>query len=138
MNCRTLLSLLAAAALIPCAAVAALHQPSERAAAATTTPAQQATPQLGGQYAVAGRNPDGTPYKGKALVAVRGDGRYDFLWHIGGLQRGIGTLAGTTLTVDFGDAFPVVYELRTDGSLLGTWADGRASEELTPVGLLRT
>ncbi len=130
-------SLLILAAATSIAAAAAPPRP-DGAETATTMPAQATAAQLGGHYAVQGRNPDGTPYRGKAIVAVRGDGRYDFLWYIGGLQRGIGTLAGTTLTVDFGDTFPAVYELRTDGSLQGTWADGRASEELTPVGMLRT
>lgn len=98
----------------------------------------QAAPLLGGAYAVAGRNPDGTSYQGTALVRARSDGSFEFLWRVGAFHRGIGSVEGNIVTVDFGDSFPAIYEMQPDGSLSGTWADGRASERLTPIGAQRT
>jgi hypothetical protein len=93
---------------------------------------------LAGTYSVDGKNVDGSPYRGTALVQQRTDGTFLFLWRIGNFQRGIGTVEGKTVTVDFGDAFPAVYQIEPDGSLSGTWANGKASERLTPLGAQRT
>ena len=93
---------------------------------------------VAGAYSVEGRNVDGSPYRGMVLVQARDDGKLEFFWRIGSFHRGIGTVDGKIVTVDFGDAFPAVYEIQSDGSLTGTWANGRAAERLTPVGVLRT
>ena len=93
---------------------------------------------LTGAYTVDGRNADGSAYRGTAIVQSRSDGKLQFVWHVGAFQRGIGTLDGNVVTVDFGDAFPAIYELQSDGSLSGTWANGLASERLTPIGAQRT
>lgn len=93
---------------------------------------------LPGHYACEGRNIDGSPYRGLVLVQPRADGRFEFVWRIGTFHRGIGTLDGNVVTVEFGDLHPAVYEIGADGTLTGTWADGKASERLTPIGLQRT
>jgi len=44
---------------------------------------------------------------------------------------GTGTLSGETLTVDWGDDYPVIYEVREGGNvLIGIWANGKATEVL--------
>jgi hypothetical protein len=99
---------------------------------------KQAALRLTGAYGVEGRNPDGTPYLGTAMIKMRGDGQLDFVWQIGQFQHGIGKLDGNIVTVDFGDLFPAIYEIQTDGSLNGTWGNGKALERLVPLGLLKT
>ena len=47
-------------------------------------------------------------------------------------HRGVGVLDGRVVTVDWGDATPVIYVVMEDGELHGTWADGTALEKLTP------
>lgn len=92
---------------------------------------------VAGTYSVEGKNPNGSAYRGLCLIEARADGRYEFSWRVGAFHRGIGTVSGNVVTVEFGDTTPVVYELRWDGSLSGTWAGGQGSEELRPVGQLR-
>jgi hypothetical protein len=38
------------------------------------------------------------------------------------------------LVINWGDKTPVIYSFGDDGALDGEWADGSASETLTPVG----
>ncbi|MEQ8351983.1 MAG: fibronectin-binding protein [Leptospiraceae bacterium] len=85
-----------------------------------------------GTYQVNGTNPDGTPYRGNVTVTQSGED-YLFNWNIAGDQfSGKGNLSGTTLTVDWGQDFPVIYEVKDNGAVLeGTWADGQGSETLT-------
>jgi hypothetical protein len=45
----------------------------------------------------------------------------------------MGRLQGRTLSVDWGDKYPVIYRLEDDGRLAGTWSNGAAEETLTPV-----
>jgi uncharacterized caspase-like protein len=86
-----------------------------------------------GRYRVSGRNPNGGSYSGTAEVSDRGD-RFVFEWKVGGKgYRGIGTLEGNVLTVDWGAATPVVYALADDGSLRGLWGNGNGEDVLTPV-----
>lgn len=99
--------------------------------------ADQSFKLVSGTYSVEGKNPNGSPYRGLCVIEVRTDGRYEFNWRVGAFHRGIGTVSGNVVTVEFGDTAPVVYELRWDGSLTGTWAGGQGSEELRPVGQLR-
>lgn len=105
--------------------------------AATQTISDQAFKLVGGTYSVEGKNPNGTAYRGVCIIEARADGRYEFSWRVGAFHRGVGTVTGNVVTVEFGDTAPVVYELRWDGSLTGTWAGGQGSEELRPVGSLR-
>jgi hypothetical protein len=134
MMLRVLLAALAAVAGPPAQAQFSSSSPDT----AALLKVQSAAAMVAGTYTVEGRNVDGSPYRGMVLVQARGDGTLEFFWRIGSFHRGIGTLDGKTVTVDFGDAFPAVYEIQSDGSLTGTWANGRASERLTPVGVLRT
>lgn len=55
-----------------------------------------------------------------------------FTWTVAGQTfTGTGTLEGTTLTVDWGETEPVIYEVKNGGKLLeGTWAGGNATETL--------
>ena len=39
---------------------------------------------------------------------------------------------GNVLTIDWGQSSPVIYKVRPDGVLDGTWANGRAAETLYP------
>lgn len=88
---------------------------------------------LQGSYAVEGRNPDGSTYKGRLQLRVQ-DGRAFLRWEVGGsVYLGEGTLAGDILTVYWGQPDPVVYVVRPDRTLEGTWARGRASEKLLPL-----
>ena len=88
---------------------------------------------LPGQYTVAGVNPNGSTYRGEVTITEDG-GSYNFRWRIsnGDIFRGKGRLRGRILTVDWGQKYPVIYHVDEDGTLRGKWANGRASEDLTP------
>ena len=64
---------------------------------------------LEGNYNCTGTNPDGTQ-----------------------TLTGTGALSGNTLTADWGDKWPVIYKVNVDGTLEGTWSNGRATETLIP------
>lgn len=85
-----------------------------------------------GRYDVAGRNANGSRYKG--TVDVQGDGEnYVFRWKIGrSAYSGQGRLIDGLLVIDWGSVQPIVYAVREDGSLAGLWDNGRASEIATP------
>lgn len=89
---------------------------------------------LEGVYNARGTNPNGSQYTGTCRVTNIGENRYRFEWSVGGSYRGIGTLVGNTLTVDWGSEAPIIYKVQADGTLVGTWANGRASETLRPAG----
>ena len=87
---------------------------------------------IDGTYSAYGRNPDGSDYEGRCEIVQQGDA-VEFTWFIGdGENRGAGNIDGRVVTVDWGDATPVVYVVMDDGELHGTWADGTAFEKLTP------
>ncbi|MBI3704103.1 MAG: hypothetical protein HY244_09730 [Rhizobiales bacterium] len=88
---------------------------------------------LPGQYSVAGVNPNGSTYRGEVTISEDG-GVYNFRWRIsnGDTFRGKGRLRGRILSVDWGQKYPVIYHVDEDGTLRGKWANGRASEDLTP------
>ena len=85
-----------------------------------------------GTYRVDGTNPDGSRYKG--TLRIEGDGtRYDFSWKIGSsAYKGRGVLSNGIMVVNWGDTQPVIYAVRSDGSLSGLWSSGQASEVATP------
>jgi hypothetical protein len=94
--------------------------------------ADAAVTQPAGQYRVNGRTPKGDRYSGTVSIVNR-SGQYVVDWQIGNSKyRGNGTLASNVLTVDWGDASPVVYALRPDGTLSGLWQSGAGEETLTP------
>ncbi|TGK36069.1 fibronectin-binding protein [Leptospira gomenensis] len=86
---------------------------------------------VSGKYKVAGTNPDGSAYGGSVTITQSG-GQYLFTWNVAGQTfTGTGTLEGSTLTVDWGQPDPVIYEVKNGGRLLeGTWAGGGATETL--------
>ncbi len=84
-----------------------------------------------GNYTVEGTNPNGTKYRGKAKIWQEGN-YFKEKWQIGkSTVSGKGHLSGKTLTIDWGDKFPVIYQIRDNGILDGTWANGKAKETLT-------
>ena len=89
--------------------------------------------QVGGTYAVHGTNPNGTTYTGTVVITREGN-RHGFSWLIsdGSTFKGAGTRQGRMIVVDWGQKYPVVYEVGVDGVLHGKWDNGRASETLVP------
>ena len=89
---------------------------------------------IAGSYSVVGTNPDGSNYSGTVVISQVGDSQYRFDWSIGNGQTftGTGALDGTTISVDWGQDAPVIYQVSANGILAGTWANGHASEMLTP------
>ena len=87
---------------------------------------------LVGKYQIDGTNPDGTKYGGEVEIGIR-DGAYSVTWYIGeSVYIGVGALVDGVLTVDYGDSFPAIYRVRSNGVLDGIWADGAAFEVLRP------
>jgi hypothetical protein len=85
-----------------------------------------------GSYRVDGKNADGSGYQGNVEITEQGNG-YHLTWQVGSSSyEGDGTLAGNLLTVDWGASTPVVYALKSDGSLTGLWDAGKGEETLTP------
>ncbi len=107
-------------------------------APATTFTQQPVTQQpvskdkIAGEYFARGTNPDGSSYSGNVTI-TRKDDSYKFVWKIGSsTYYGVGELKGDVLTVDWGQAQPVIYRVKPDGTLDGTWAGGKATEILKP------
>ena len=87
---------------------------------------------LAGRYRAEGRNPDGSDYSGRVDIVQQGQA-VDFTWVIGNdTYRGTGVIEERVVTVDWGEATPVVYVIMPNGALHGTWADGTALERLSP------
>ena len=89
---------------------------------------------IDGTYIATGRNPDGSEYKGQCYVTQQSD-VVEFTWVIGSdnnENRGVGTISGRVVTVDWGDEHPVIYVIMDNGELHGTWANGTAFERLIP------
>jgi hypothetical protein len=102
----------------------------------STPPAVQNNAQaarIAGNYLAAGTNANGTTYRGTVVITSQGGVRYGFHWQIGNsTYDGIGVVNGNTITVDWSQSSPVVYQVGADGVLRGTWDSGRATEILTP------
>jgi hypothetical protein len=89
---------------------------------------------ISGNYTAAGTNPDGTHYTATVVIKNMGGNNYSFVWQTGSQNQtynGTGALNGSTITVDWGQSAPVIYQVGSDGALRGTWDNGRASEILT-------
>ena len=99
---------------------------------------QAEAPTLAGVYRASGTNPSGSDYTG--IVALEEDGDdFKLTWWIGkDVFHGSGHFAGKMLVINWGDKTPVIYSFGDDGALDGEWADGSASETLTPVGAAST
>ncbi len=114
--------------LTPSGAEASLH---ENDAAAPTT-SGKSRPAVGGTYDVHGTNRNGSSYRGTCVVVVDG-ASVKMSWAIGKDRfKGSGTLNGSRMVVDWGQKYPVIYDVGKGGVLNGTWDNGRASETLTP------
>ncbi|MGE0155709.1 MAG: caspase domain-containing protein [Geobacter sp.] len=86
-----------------------------------------------GNYRVQGKNPNGSSYSGTVVISKSAD-TYFLVWKISSsTYSGSGKLVGRTLTVEWGDSSPVIYQLENDGRLVGTWSRGTALETLTPL-----
>jgi hypothetical protein len=95
--------------------------------------AGKGAPMPGGRYTVSGRNPNGSSYTGTVSISRRGE-RFELEWRVGSTSyRGTGTLENNLLTVDWGDAQPLVYALGDDGSLRGLWSGGQGEDVATPA-----
>ncbi len=97
-----------------------------------TPPQIQGRLNLTGNYNVEGRNIRGKLYSGKAKISKTGD-TYRVEWKIGyNSHVGTGTVHGSVLTVDWGANEPAIYQIMSNGQLIGTWAGGKGAENLTP------
>ena len=94
----------------------------------------QVRPTIAGRYSVVGTTPKGQSYTGQ--VTIRGGGDNVVVeWRLadGTNYTGQGSMKGDVVTIDWGDAHPVIYRLEPQtGVLRGTWANGRATDVLTP------
>jgi len=88
---------------------------------------------ISGKYSIQGTNPNGTIYHGFVTIYRDGD-RYRFDWVIstGDTYRGTGILSGRSIVVDWGQQYPVIYQVGPNGVLTGTWNNGTATETLVP------
>lgn len=94
---------------------------------------QAKAPTLTGVYRATGTNPSGNKYTGMVALAQDEDD-FRLTWWIGkDVFQGSGHFAGKMLVVNWGDKTPVVYSFGDEGALDGEWADGSATETLTPV-----
>lgn len=93
----------------------------------------QSAPVIGGTYDAHGSNADGSPYTGTVVIKVDG-GVYRFSWLIsdGSSYSGTGRFSNNKIIVNWGQKYPVIYEIGAEGVLNGAWANGRASETLIP------
>jgi hypothetical protein len=114
------------------ALVAIIFASALSAASAEVRVAQVAS--ITGSYSVSGTNPDSSTYSGSVVVSQLGGNRYRFDWSIAGNQTftGTGALNGNTISVDWGQDAPVIYQVGSNGVLNGTWANGRGIEVLIP------
>src|SRR5262249_14012262 len=96
---------------------------------------------LGGTYRVAGKNFDGSNYSGTAEIVVTSNTTCRIRWVTGSTtSQGICMRSGSVFAASYrlGNSVGlVIYELKADGSLEGTWTiadkSGIGSETLTPT-----
>ncbi len=96
---------------------------------------------IGGRYAVAGANVDGSPYDGEAIITITSDTTCEIEWITGATSSfGICMRYDNAFAVGYqqGDAIGLgIYLVMADGSLNGTWTvageEGSGSEVLTPM-----
>jgi hypothetical protein len=103
--------------------------------------ASAAAQNLPGKYEVEGKNLDGSPYSGTAEIVATSEVTCRIAWQTGSTtSEGICMRSGTSFAAGYvlGEAIGlVVYEMKPDGSLVGTWTiadhDGVGEEILTPI-----
>ncbi|MEQ8655876.1 MAG: hypothetical protein RIC24_01045 [Hyphomicrobiales bacterium] len=86
-------------------------------------------------FQVDGLNADGTAYSGTAQMSFNWNSMTaTIVWQVGAdTYQGQGPLDNGRLVIDWGDTSPVIYTVTPDLSLSGSWANGTASETLTPI-----
>jgi hypothetical protein len=100
--------------------------------------AQETAPNLTGVYRVSGINPNGSKYTGMLALNQEKDD-FKLTWWIGKDEfHGSGHYAGKMLVINWGDKTPVIYSFGDEGPLDGEWADGSATETLTPAATATT
>ncbi len=94
----------------------------------------QGVAEVAGTYSARGTNPNGRTYYGSVIIKAEGD-HYLFSWLISGQQqiKGVGVKKDNTLVVEWGQKYPVIYDIGSDGVLRGKWDNGRGTEILTPL-----
>ena len=109
-------------------------------AAMTSAVIAQDEPDLTGQYHTVGLDPGAiAPYFGTTVIRPNPLGGYDVFQQIGSrVIRGTGSLRGGTFQVNFPELdATATYELRPEGTLVGSWGgEGRpqiGSETLAPI-----
>lgn len=77
---------------------------------------------LAGTYAVNGKNPNGTAYKGSLTISKAGNA-WKVDWKTGSESSGMGVEMGDMLAVAVGGAecAPVAYRVSPEGGLTGVW-----------------
>ncbi len=95
---------------------------------------------IGGTYRVDGKNFDGSPYYGTAVITVTSANTCRIEWSVGSTSTGICMRNSNAFAAGYvlGDAVGlVIYQLLPDGRLDGIWtiADqtGIGAELLTPI-----
>jgi Caspase domain len=114
---------------------AALAPPPSNAVTSLTPPIQPIpTVSVEGEYLVRGTNRRGQTYSGRARIWRDGE-RYRMSWNLASGEKygGEGVLNGDTLTINWGEQYPVIYAAGSDGVLHGTWANGHGTENLVRV-----
>ncbi len=105
----------------------------------TATPSTSGGTDVAGDYVVAGRNVDGTPYNGALFVNREGDDhKLSFGWRTGQDSHGFGFTREGVVAATFGASTCglVTYSLGADGSLDGRWSmlhGGFGSEHATKI-----
>lgn len=89
---------------------------------------------IAGTYYAQGRNVGGTPYEGFVRITKGSEVDFHFAWFLmsGERYEGRGKLQNGRISVMWGAPEPVIYTVGSDGILHGTWANGRATEDLHP------
>jgi hypothetical protein len=98
-------------------------------------PPARALPNIAGLYTVAGTLVNGQRYTGQVTIRGGGD-NVKLEWRLtnGQTYGGQGSMKGDIVTIDWGDTHPVIYRFEPGtGVLRGTWANGRATDVLTPA-----
>lgn len=92
--------------------------------------------QVGGTYIVQGINlGNNSKYSGVCTVTINKSKTYDVVWMVGekkAITKGIGTLKGTTFTINYGDKYPAIYNVKENGNWLdGSFGNGTGKESMT-------
>lgn len=82
---------------------------------------------ISGFYNAEGRNPDGSPYAGKAVISEQ-NGSVQITWTMGNQSySGTGVRNGQVVEINWGQPDPVIYVVLANGNLHGTWQNGRTA-----------